>query len=289
MVVGQRALAHQRVRDRQRQVFGQFAHLVGRVGEQDAAADVHQRRLRREQRADDRFGRHVVQRGLVQRLRVRQHALPQADVDFLGEDVHRHVDQHRAGPPALGQRERLLDDLGEQMRRIHAPRPLHERPVDLVLRRVGMQVHFLVRMLAEVVRRHVAGNHHHRDRVERRIGHAGRGVGEPGRQVRQQHRRLLRRARVAVGRVRGDLLVPRVDELDLLALRQRGEHGDVRMAAEAEDVLDAARLEVLHQLVRDRVFHGVFPEFLSARGSTRGEWSFSRCPGGGTARRAGPL
>ena len=46
MVVGQRALAHQRVRDRQRQVLGQLAHLVGRVGEQDAAADVEQRRLR---------------------------------------------------------------------------------------------------------------------------------------------------------------------------------------------------------------------------------------------------
>ena len=49
------------------------------------------------------------------------------------------------------------------------------------------------------------------------------------------------------------------------------------MTAEAEDVLDATRLEVLHQLIRDRVFHGVFLEFVSARGLARGEWSFSRC------------
>ena len=33
------------------------------------------------------------------------------------------------------------------------------------------------------------------------------------------------------------------------------EHGDVRVAAQAEHVLDAARFEVLHQLVRDQVLH----------------------------------
>ncbi len=105
------------------------------------------------------------------------------------------------------------------------------------------------------MRRHVAGDHDHRDRVERRVGDAGRGVGEAGGEVRQQHRGLVRRPRVAVRRVRGDLLVPRVDELDLPALRQRGQHGDVGVAAEAEDVLDASRLEILHQLVGNQVLH----------------------------------
>ena len=185
----------------------------------------------------------------MQRLGVGEDALPQRDVDLLGEDVHRHVDQHRPRASALGENERLLDDLREQVRRIHAPRPLDEGPIDLVLRRVRVQVHLLVRMLAVVVRRHVAGDHHHRDRVERGIGHAGRRVGEPGTQVRQHDRRLVRRPRVAVRRVRGDLLVPRIDELDLLALRQRREHGDVRVAAQAEDVLDAAGFEILHQLI----------------------------------------
>ncbi len=51
VIVGQRALAHQRVRDRKLQVLGELAHLGGRVGEQDAAADVQQRLLRDQQRA----------------------------------------------------------------------------------------------------------------------------------------------------------------------------------------------------------------------------------------------
>ena len=46
MVVGQRALAHQRVRDRDRQVVDELAQLVGGVGEQHAAAGVDHRRLR---------------------------------------------------------------------------------------------------------------------------------------------------------------------------------------------------------------------------------------------------
>ena len=48
MVVGQRALAHQRVRDRNLQVVDEFAQLVGGVGQHDAAADVEHRMLRRD-------------------------------------------------------------------------------------------------------------------------------------------------------------------------------------------------------------------------------------------------
>ena len=67
---------------------------------------------------------------------------------------------------------------GQQFRIVDAPGALHEWPIDLVLRAVGMQVHFLVRMFAEVVRGNVAGDHHHRNAVERRVGDAGRGIGE---------------------------------------------------------------------------------------------------------------
>ena len=116
MVVGQRALAHQRVRDGKRQVIDELAQLGRGVGEHDAAADVEQRALRAEQRPDDLLGRLLVERRLVQRLGVVPQALEQRDVDLLREDVHRHVDQHRPRPAALGERERLLDDLGEQVR-----------------------------------------------------------------------------------------------------------------------------------------------------------------------------
>jgi hypothetical protein len=54
---------------------------------------------------------------------------------------------------ALREQERFVDDLGEQVRIVDAPRALNERPIDLVLRAVGVQIHFLMRVLAEVVRR----------------------------------------------------------------------------------------------------------------------------------------
>ena len=55
---------------------------------------------------------------------------------------------------------------------------LAERPVDLELVGVLVQVDFLVRMAAVVMRRHVARDDDHRDRIERGIGDAGRGVGQ---------------------------------------------------------------------------------------------------------------
>ena len=192
--------------------------------------------------------------GLRKRARVGLEPRKQARVHFRGKYVHRNVHQHRTRLPALGQQERLVDDLREELRIVDAPGALHERPVDFVLRAVGMQVHFLVRVFAEIVRGHIAGDDHHRNAIERGIGHAGRGVGEPGTQVRQQHRRLARDARVAVGGVRGHLLVAHVDEFDAAA-RHGGQHGDVGVAAQAEHVAHAALLQVAHQVIGDGVFH----------------------------------
>ena len=50
--------------------------------------------------------------------------------------------------------------------------------VDLVLGPVGVQVDFLVRVLAEVERWDVAGYHDHGDAVQRGVRHPGRRVGE---------------------------------------------------------------------------------------------------------------
>ena len=83
----------------------------------------------------------------------------------------------------------------------------------------------------------------------------GEGIGEARPEVREQHRRLLLRPRVAVGHVGGDLLVARVDELDLGVL-EGGEDGDVRVATEPEQVFDAAVFEVLDELMRDELLHG---------------------------------
>ncbi len=53
--------------------------------------------------------------------------------------------------------------------------------------------------------------------------------------------------RVAVRSVRGDLLVPDVDELDAAA-GHRGEHGDVGVPTQAEDVSYTAPFQVADEL-----------------------------------------
>ncbi len=153
------------------------------------------------------------------------------------------------GRPGLREMERALHDARQILGAIDAVDALAERPVDLELVGVLVQVHFLVRMPAVVVRLHVAGDHDHRNRVERGVGDAGGRVGQPGSQVRQQHARLARGARVAVGRVRRHLLVARRDEADA-ALAERVEQADDRVAAQAEDDLDAEALEVVGQQIR---------------------------------------
>ena len=117
--------------------------------------------------------------------------------------------------------ERALHDARQIRDAVDAVDALAERPVDLELVGILVQVHFLVRMTAVVMRRHVAGDHDHRDGIERGVGDAGRGVGQPRAEVRQQHAGLARRARVAVGGVRRDLLVTRRDEADAALVRAR--------------------------------------------------------------------
>ena len=126
---------------------------------------------------------------------------------------------------------------------------LTERPIDLVLVRVLVEIDFLVRMPAVEVRLHVAGDHDHRDRVERGVGDAGRGVGQARTEMGEQHAGLAGRARVAVGGVRRDLFVARADEADAAAA-ERVEHADHGVAGQPEDHLDAEALEIVGQQVR---------------------------------------
>jgi hypothetical protein len=165
------------------------------------------------------------------------------------EDVHRHIDQDGAGPPGLAQVEGPLHDARQVRHAIHTVDALAEGPVDFVLVRIHVQVHFLVRMAAEVMRGHVAGDHHQGDGIERGVGHAGGRIGETWSEVGEENARLAGGARVAIGGMGGHLLVAGGDEANAAALQgiEQCDHG---VAAQPEDDLHADALQILHKLVR---------------------------------------
>ena len=239
------------------------AQLLARLGEQHPAADVQHRALGLGEAGDDGGCRLLVERRLVQRLDAVLEAGEQRWIDRLREDVHRHIDEDRPGLAVLGEEERLVDDLGEQLGLVDPPGPLDERPVDLELGAVGVEVDLLVGMSAEVVRRNVAGDDDHRDAVEGGVGDAGRGVREPGTEVAEDHRRSAGDSGVAVGGVGGDLFVTHVDELDR-AVGHRRENGDVGVPAQPEDVADATPFEMADELLgngRMGLIHGCPPPY----------------------------
>ena len=106
-------------------------------------------------------------------------------------------------------------DAREILHAIHAINALAERPVNFVLICVDVEIDFLMRMAAVVMRGNVSGNHHHGDRIERGVGNAGGGICQSRTKMREQNARLTRRARVAIGGMRCNLFVPRGDEANL--------------------------------------------------------------------------
>ena len=171
MIVAQAALAHQRVRDRHFERLGERGQLRRR-----ARRDARRRRrtapAARPRRARRRCAP-AVAASSVGRAIAAGTLLERVDRQVGGEDVHRHVDQHRPGTPGLREMERALHDARQILDAVDAVDALAERPVDLELIGVLVEVDLLMRMAAVVVRRHVAGDHDHRDRIERGVGDAG--------------------------------------------------------------------------------------------------------------------
>ena len=170
MIVGQHSLAHQTVSNGQAHVFDELAEFGRRVGQDHPTTGVEQRPLGACEHPDDALGDDFIKRWLVQGLRVMRQPLEQGGVDLLREDVHRHRDEYRAGASFFGELKGLLQDFGEQIRPLHAPYALDERAINFRLRRVGVQIDFLMRMLAVVVARNIARDDDHWHGVERRVG-----------------------------------------------------------------------------------------------------------------------
>ena len=274
IVIGHRTLAHEAVGDGKREQLGELGELCRGIGGDHSATDIQHRAFGIQKVLHDLLGDRLVEARLDQRTSVAEHPVEQLDLDFGGEDIHGDVDEDGSGPAALREREGLVEHLGDEVGLINTPRTLDERAVDLVLSGVGVKVDLLMWVLPEVVRRDVAGDDDHRDRIQRGVRHPCGGIRQTGTEVREHDPRALACARVPVSRMGGDLLMPHVDEGNLLTLLKRSEQRDVRVAAQTEYALDAACLQIPDDLVRHRVLHDV----LLHR-------SFS-C---GTERRAGPV
>ena len=95
MVFRQRALGHQRRRDRHRHQLGERLQFVRRFREQDAVAGEDRRRLRRLQQLHG-VGDAIRRAGGAAIVGPAARHLLRRRIEVLREDVHRNVEQHRA-------------------------------------------------------------------------------------------------------------------------------------------------------------------------------------------------
>ena len=211
--------AHERAADGRVQPFGRLQDQIGQAGRDHAAAHVHIRPLALLQQLHRLVHRRLRRLLLPERLR---HGpvlkLARGDLHVLGD-----VDEHRARPAGARDAERFADHVGK---------PGHVVDKIVVLgdvQRDAGDVHLLERVAPDLLERHVPRDGDQRHRVEHgrsdardqvRRARAGRG---------DDHAHLARGAGVAVGRVRGALLM-------------RGEHMADAVAVFIERVVNAQHL-----------------------------------------------
>src|ERR1017187_6749307 len=121
--------------------------------------------------------------------------------------VHGNVHQYGAGTAAHGQVESALHDAWKVVDSIDTIDALTERTAEFELSAIQELVDLLVWVPPEEVGRNIASDHHHRNRIERRIGDAGHRIREAGAQVRHQDARLSRYPRISLRGMSGHLLV----------------------------------------------------------------------------------
>ena len=263
VLVRQAAVTHEGTGNGDVQELRQSGQFLGGVGQNDAAAGVEDRVLGVDQLLSDGLGSGGVQTGTHGEVSILVGAGPQVLLHGAGEHIHGHVDGNGAGTARLSQTEGLIQDLRQGLHVINAPHPLADGLQQAVLGGVAMHVDLLMGVLAVVVAGHVAHDDHHGDGIQRGVGHAGDDVGQAGAQVAHDHRGLVGDAGVAVGGGGSNGLVAHANILDLLAAGQGVQHADDGMAAQAEQLGDAAALQVVDQQVGNKFLaHDRFPPFF---------------------------
>ena len=250
------AKAHEGVGDRITQVPHELGELLRSVRQHHAAARVDHRPLCVEQQLD-RF-LDLAAMALDHRVvGAHRHGVGIDETGRVRGDVLGDVDQHRPGPPGGGEVERLLD------RQREIGHVLDEEVVLHAGARNAHRVDLLERIQPDGVRRHLAGEDHHRDRIHVRRGDAGHRVGEAGPGGDQAHPDLVARARIAVGGMRRPLLVAHEHVLHLVLLEELVVDVEHRPAGIAENILDP----LLLQAANDDLCAGELHAFDSVHGA----------------------
>ena len=159
------------------------------------------------------------------------------------EHIHRNIHQYRSRPAGLREMERAFHNARQILHAIHAIDALAKRPIHLALIGIGVQVDFLMRMAAVVATGNIAGEHHHRHRVQSGGRNAGGRICQSWTQMAENHSDFAGRARVTIGGMRGDLFVTSGDEADT-ALAEGVQQRDDSVAAKAENDLDSQTFEI---------------------------------------------
>ncbi|CAH2600075.1 protein of unknown function [Rhodovastum atsumiense] len=131
------------------------------------------------------------------------------------QDVLRQVDHHRAGPAAAGDVERLVDGAGEVARTLDQIIVLGGGAGD------AGGVGFLEGVVADQVRRHLAGEADDGNAVQQRIHQSGHRIGGARAAGHQHHAHLAGGAGIALGGVHGRLFMAHQDVADGVLLEQR--------------------------------------------------------------------
>src|SRR6185295_18481389 len=124
------------------------------------------------------FGRSQGVRNLCGRFRIKgslgnlwRSLLKRVDWQIRRENVHRHVHQYGTRSPAARQVKGPLHDSWQVLGTVYPVDPFAKWTVDLKLICILVEINFLVWVPAVIMRRYIARDNDHRDRIQRGIGY----------------------------------------------------------------------------------------------------------------------
>ena len=240
MRLRKRAEPHQRDSNRDAGFEGKFAQFRRGIGEDNAAASVKHRAFRLLNQL----------RGLGNLARV------SVNLRFVTADVHRcrivircllHLgilgDVNDDGPRLPGARD--VKRLGDDIR--HLVATFDEVAVLADRARHTDNVTLLEGIAADVMRKNLSGNRHHRDRVHVGGCDAGDKVRRARARCRKGDSNFSSGAGVSISGVRTALFVPHWDEFYICFTVERVENRHRRATVDTEDILNAFPFETFNQ------------------------------------------